>query len=87
MTGVGSPIVVAVVLADGDVVGEDVALCIDVVDDDVRDADKDDGAAGELDAHPLSTSATDSVRTGRDARRAQERGAGRGTSAVWRDRV
>jgi hypothetical protein len=43
--------------------------------------------AGGLDAHPLSTTAHESVRTGTDERRAQERGAGRGTSGVLRDRV
>ena len=79
------------VLADGDVVGDDVALCADVDIDDVGDvlrgADEDDGVAEGLDAHPLSTTAHESVRTGTDERRAQERGAGRGTSGVLRDRV
>ena len=77
---------VAVVLPDGDVAGEDVALWVDVGDV-VRDADEDDGVAEGLDAHPLSTTAHESVRTGTDERRAQERGAGRGTSGVLRDRV
>jgi len=79
--------VVAVVLADGDVAGEVVGPCVDAGDE-ARDAVAGaEEAAGELDAHPLSTTAHESVRTGTDERRAQERGAGRGTSGVLRDRV
>ena len=64
---------VAVVLADGDVGGEDVGPCVDVGED-VRVADADgDDATGELDAHPLSTTAQDRVRTVTDERLAQER--------------
>ena len=78
---------VAVVLADGDVAGEVVGPCVDAGEE-ARDAvADDDGVAGGLDAHPLSTTAHESVRTGTDERRAQERGAGRGTSGVLRDRV
>jgi hypothetical protein len=78
--------VVAVVLDDGDVLGEVVARCV-AVGEDVREVAADPDVAGELDAHPLSTTAHESVRTGTDERRAQERGAGRGTSAVSRDLV
>jgi len=78
--------VVAVALADGDVAAEDVGPCVDV--DDVRDAVvAGDDADGELAAHPLSTTAQDTMRTGTDERLVLERGTGRGTCAVLRDRV
>jgi len=86
-SGVGSPAVVAVVLADGEVRGDDAGVRVAEAEG-VRDVAADGGdAAGAPEAHPLSTTAQDTARTARDERLVQDRGAGRGTVAVWRPRV